>query len=220
MQLSAWFPLLPPPRSVTSNPPARRSRLDFNLHLAVPVARRETEGITQTQRSSCRRRSLAFFPSPKPCPAGGDRFCRSLALGDSLGFGAWELGLLPHLACLPEAAKGPINLLPLPYSLCSLNRQQVFDVPVGVKIVHAFLLATGAVKRFLVEEHRNLVRIKVQVQHLQVLRVLAIEQTVPGVARTGLFKDSLPVRGTTQRFHRAEIIRQHHLHARQRVGRR
>ena len=158
MQLSAWFPLLPPPRSVTSNPPARRSRLDFNLHLAVPVARRETEGITQTQRSSCRRRSLAFFPSPKPCPAGGDRFCRSLALGDSLGFGAWELGLLPHLACLPEAAKGPINLLPLPYSLCSLNRQQVFDVPVGVKIIHRPAFAFLFVEGVFVEKDRNLMR--------------------------------------------------------------
>src|SRR5437016_8021480 len=77
-------------------------------------------------------------------------------------------------------------------SFRSLDRQQILNVAIGIEVVDALVPTARAVKRFLVEEHRNLVRIKIHVQHLELLGVLAVEQAVPRIARTGLFVNPFP----------------------------
>src|SRR5205814_8701660 len=59
------------------------------------------------------------------------------------------------------------------YSFRPFNGQKVSDVPVGVEIIHAFLLAPRAMECLFVVEHRNLVRVEVHIQHSDMLGVLA-----------------------------------------------
>src|SRR2546426_12663550 len=92
-----------------------------------------------------------------------------------------------------QSEPGATSRLPRPF-----QDKQVFDVPIGIKIIHAFLLAPRPVESLLVEEDWNLVWIEIHVQYLQMIRLLAVQQTVPRITRTGLCKDLLPVRRTAQ----------------------
>jgi hypothetical protein len=89
---------------------------------------------------------------------------------------------------------------------------------IGVEKVLRFGLAAGDVKLLLVEHQRDLVRIKLEVQNHQSIRVLAVEQVVPGVAAAGFLEKLLLVGGTTHHPDIADVVGQHHIGPGQLVG--
>jgi hypothetical protein len=69
---------------------------------------------------------------------------------------------------------------------------------VSVQVVHALLRTPRFVEIFLVENHRDFMRIETNLKHLETIGVLAVQQAVPRIARMRQFEEAGAVRRTTQ----------------------
>src|SRR5262245_63324242 len=72
-------------------------------------------------------------------------------------------------------------------SLCSLHDQQIFDVPVGVKVVELPFRTSGSVKFIFIEHQRNLMVRELNPHHFEMIGILTVQEAVPGIAGAGLF---------------------------------
>lgn len=79
-----------------------------------------------------------------------------------------------------------------------LALHQILDVPVRVKKIDRTFLALGDVKFFLVQDDEDLGRGKNIGEHLQMIRVLAIEEDIPGITGAGQLEQFVVVRRTTE----------------------
>ena len=89
---------------------------------------------------------------------------------------------------------------------------------IGVEEVLRTRWAAGGMKLFLVEHERDLVRIKVHAEDLQMVGVLAIEQIVPGVTGARLVEKAVVVGRALEDLWIAEVIGQNLVRAGQVVG--
>ena len=69
---------------------------------------------------------------------------------------------------------------------------------VGIEIIDFLLLPASAMEFVLIKHERDLVRGKAETEGAKMIGILAIEQAVPGIARTGGFEDVLLVRRTME----------------------
>src|SRR5262245_55763447 len=62
-----------------------------------------------------------------------------------------------------------------------LKDEKILDVSIGIQIIHTLAFAPCPVECLLVEHERNLVRIEWDIEELQMVRILTVEETVPGI---------------------------------------
>lgn len=89
---------------------------------------------------------------------------------------------------------------------------------VSIKIIDFLFWPAGFVKPVLVEHQRDLVRIEGQTQGDQMVRILTVEKTIPGITAARGLEQVLPVGRTLEDANITQVIGQYQVRGRQLVG--